>query len=48
MFKLTEREAEVVRLRDDEGLSWNAIAKALGSSKSSVISTYRTIPAATM
>ena len=41
MFKLTEREAEVVRLRDEEKLSWNAIARALGTSKSSVNSSYR-------
>lgn len=41
MVKLTEREAEVVRLRDEEDLSWNAIADVLGSSKSSVNSSYR-------
>ena len=41
MVRLTEREAEVVRLRDEEELSWNAIADALGASKSSVNSSYR-------
>jgi predicted DNA-binding protein (UPF0251 family) len=41
MHDLTEREAEIVRLRDDEGLSWAAIAKQLGTSKSSVNSSYR-------
>ena len=45
MFKLTEREAEVARLRDEEGMSWNAIAKALGTSKSSVNSSYRNVVA---
>ena len=45
MVKLTEREAEVARLRDDEGMSWNAIADALGASKSSVNSSYRNVVA---
>ncbi len=35
MVELTQREADVARLRDEEGMSWNAIAKALGVSKSS-------------
>ena len=45
MVKLTERETEVIRLRDEEGLSWRTIAKALGASKSSVYSSYRTAAA---
>ena len=43
MFKLTEREAEVARLRDEEGMSWRAIAIELGTSKSSVNSSYRNV-----
>ena len=42
MVSLTERETEVLRLRDGEGLSWRSIAKELGVSKGSVNSSYRT------
>ena len=45
MFKLTEREAEVARLRNDEGMSWKAIAIELGTSESSVNSSYRNVVA---
>ena len=38
---LTEREIEVLRLRDEEGLSWNAIAERIGAGKGSVNSSYR-------
>ena len=38
---LTEREIEVVRLRDEEGLSWNKIAERLGTTKGAVNSSYR-------
>ena len=45
MVKLTEREAEVARLRDEEGMSWKAIAIELGTSESSVNSSYRNVAA---
>ena len=45
MLKLTERETEVVRLRDEEGLAWNEIAKLLGTSKGGANSSYRTAKA---
>ncbi len=38
---LTERETAIIRLRDDEGLSWAMIGERLGTSKSSVNSSYR-------
>ena len=41
------REAEVARLRDEEGMSWNAIAKTLGTSRVSVNSSYRNVVANT-
>lgn len=38
---LTEREKKIIRLRDDEGLSWARIAVTLGTSKGSAHSSYR-------
>ncbi len=38
---LTEREVEVLRLKDEEGLSWAMIGERLGTTKSSVNSSYR-------
>jgi DNA invertase Pin-like site-specific DNA recombinase len=40
-MNLTEREIEILRLRDGEGLSWQSIADRLGSSKGAVNSSYR-------
>ena len=39
---LTEREVEVIRLRDEEKLVWREIAERLGTSKGAVNSSYRT------
>ena len=39
--RLTERETSIIRLRDDEGLSWTKIGERLGTTKSSVNSSYR-------
>lgn len=41
MSDLTEREVEVVRLRDEEKLVWREIAERLGTSKGAVNSSYR-------
>jgi DNA-binding CsgD family transcriptional regulator len=41
MTKPTDRENEIIRLRDDEKLSWREIAERLGTSKGSVNSSYR-------
>ncbi len=38
---LTERETSIIRLRDDEGLSWAKIGERLGTTKGSVNSSYR-------
>ena len=38
---LTEREVEVLRLKDEEGLSWTKIGERLATTKSSVNSSYR-------
>lgn len=38
---MTERAAEIIRLRDEERLPWPAIAKRFGTSKGSVNSSYR-------
>ena len=38
---LTEREVEVLRLKDEEGFSWTKIGELLGTTKSSVNSSYR-------
>ena len=38
---LTEREVEVLRLKDEERLSWAKIGEFLGTTKSSVNSSYR-------
>ena len=35
-MQLTERQADVVRLREDEGLSWSAVGERLGISKSTL------------
>lgn len=45
MNGMTERAAEIVRLRDREGLSWAAIAERLGTTKGSVNSSYRNVKA---
>jgi predicted DNA-binding protein (UPF0251 family) len=41
VIMLTDREKEIIRLREDEGLSWGRIAAALGTSKGSAHSSYR-------
>ena len=38
---LTDREIKIVRLRDTEGLSWRQIADQVGTTRSSVNSSYR-------
>ncbi len=38
---LTEREVEVIRLRDEEKLTWAKIAERLGTAKGSVNASYR-------
>ena len=38
---LTEREIEVIRLRDEEKLAWAKIAERLGTSKGAMNSSYR-------
>ena len=38
---LTERQIEVVRLRDQEGLSYSQIAERLGTTKGGANSSYR-------
>jgi DNA-directed RNA polymerase specialized sigma24 family protein len=38
---LTDREKEIIRLRDEEGLAWSKIAAELGTSKGSAYSSYR-------
>ncbi len=38
---LTERETSIIRLRDDEGLSWSKIGERLGTTRGSVNSSYR-------
>ncbi len=38
---LTEREIEVIRLRDEEKLTWAKIAERLGTSKGAANSSYR-------
>ncbi len=40
-MQLTDRETEIVRLRDTERLSWSQIADRLGATRSSVNSSYR-------
>ncbi len=40
-MQLTDREVEIVQLRDTEGLSWSQIADRLGATRSSVNSSYR-------
>ncbi|MCZ6592678.1 MAG: sigma factor-like helix-turn-helix DNA-binding protein [Alphaproteobacteria bacterium] len=40
-MKLTDHEVEIVRLRDTESLSWSQIADRLGTTRSSVNSSYR-------
>ena len=45
LLKLTEREAEVIRLRDEEGLAWREIAEKLGTTKGGANSSYRTAKA---
>ena len=40
-MKLTDRETEIVQLRDTEGLSWRQIADRVGTTRSSVNSSYR-------
>ena len=44
-MQLTERQADVVRLREDEGLSWSAVGERLGISKSTANSCYRAVVA---
>ena len=41
MSELTGREVEVLRLKDEEKLSWAKIGERLGTTKSSVNSSYR-------
>ncbi len=38
---LTEREVEVIRLRDEEKLTWAKIAERLSTAKGSVNASYR-------
>ena len=40
-MELTERETQIVYLRDEEGLTWAQVAERLGTTKSSVNSSYR-------
>ena len=40
-MQLTDRKTEIVRLRDTEGLSWSQIADRVGTTRSSVNSSYR-------
>ena len=40
-MKTTDREAQILQLRDELGLSWADIAERLGTSKGSVNSSYR-------
>jgi predicted DNA-binding protein (UPF0251 family) len=40
-MKLTDRESEIVRLRDTESLSWSQIADRVGTTRSSFNSSYR-------
>ncbi len=40
-MQLTDRETEIVQLRETEGLSWSQIADRLGTTRSSVNSSYR-------
>ena len=41
MTELTEREVEVLRLKDEEGLTWAKIGELLGTKRNSVYSSYR-------
>ena len=44
-MQLTDRQADVVRLREKEGLSWSAIGEKLGISKSTANSCHRGVVA---
>ena len=44
-MQLTERQAQVVHLGEEEGLSWSAIGEKLRISKSTANSSYRGVVA---